>query len=218
MIYVNIPYANSSIPKNLGQVYNNFCENLPNDDDWACFLDHDAMFTTDNWYTQIEEIISKDDGSPRVYGARTNRINSTFQLVGNIDIHNHDMRYHREIGKYLQGKHYYDKMLVKTGATLQKGFSGIMILIQKSTWRKINGFIDGFNNVDNTLRYKLNEHNIPLYILNGMYIYHWYKANQPYDRCKEKFKVHYDCYIKNNQPFKYENIFLYNGTVDELPE
>ena len=32
-------------------------EILPNDNDWGCFIDHDAMFTTEDWYKQIDKII-----------------------------------------------------------------------------------------------------------------------------------------------------------------
>ena len=30
--------------KNIGCAYNKFMEILPSDDDFACFIDHDAMF------------------------------------------------------------------------------------------------------------------------------------------------------------------------------
>jgi hypothetical protein len=56
MIHTYIPYAPSSINKNIGAVYNGFM-NMISDDDWACFLDHDAMFTTLDWYKQLEDIV-----------------------------------------------------------------------------------------------------------------------------------------------------------------
>ena len=56
MIYTHIPYADSEHPKDLGWAYNNFMNNL-GDDDWACFLDHDAMFTVSDWYPRLERII-----------------------------------------------------------------------------------------------------------------------------------------------------------------
>ena len=48
MIYTHIAFAQSDCEKNIGCAYNQFMEILPNDDDCACFVDHDAMFTTSN--------------------------------------------------------------------------------------------------------------------------------------------------------------------------
>ena len=188
MIYTHIPYTPKELGTNLGYAYNKFMEMLPNDDDWGCFLDHDAMFTTTDWYNQLGEIIrcNSDIGA---FGARTNRLNSTYQLVGNIDVYNHDIAYHRTIGKHLQTK-YYDDLFVIDENTAQKGFSGVLILLKKSIWKKIKGFkAEGFNNVDNDLRYRLEEHKIPFHIMNGVYVYHWYKADNPYKRCRKKFKA-----------------------------
>ena len=76
-------------------------EILPNDDDWACFIDHDAMFTTSNWMNQLHDIIHKNP-SIGAFGARTNRVGYSWQLLGNIDVDNHDIKYHRAIGQHLQ--------------------------------------------------------------------------------------------------------------------
>ena len=96
MIYTNIPYTPSEYGTNLGYAYNKFMELLPNDDDWACFLDHDAMFTTSNWYHQLETII-KNNPDVGAFGARTNRVANTFQLVGNINLMSNDLEYHRNV-------------------------------------------------------------------------------------------------------------------------
>jgi hypothetical protein len=217
MIYTHIPYTPKELGTNLGYAYNKFMEMLPNDDDWGCFLDHDAMFTTTDWYNQLGEIIrcNSDIGA---FGARTNRLNSTYQLVGNIDVYNHDIAYHRTIGKHLQTK-YYDDLFVIDENTAQKGFSGVLILLKKSIWKKIKGFkAEGFNNVDNDLRYRLEEHKIPFHIMNGVYVYHWYKADNPYKRCRKKFKAINERYEKENKNnFDLNNIFLYKGTKGELP-
>lgn len=216
MIYTNIPFAPESSGTNLGVAYNKFMEMLPNDDDWGCFLDHDAMFTTKDWYNQLENIIKKypDIGA---FGARTNRLNCTYQVVGNIDVYKHDISYHRKIGKYIQTK-YYDDLLKVDKNTLQIGFSGVVILIKKSTWKQIDGFkTEGFNHVDNDLRYRIEAINQNLHIMNGIYVYHWYSADKPYDRCVEKFKVIDDHYKKNNKPFDINKVFLYNGRENELP-
>lgn len=178
MIHTYIPYADKEHPMNLGWAYNNFMK-LIGDDDWACFLDHDACFTTSSWYAQLEDVIAEN---PEIgaFGCRTNRIGNTYQLVGGIDTYNNDIEYQRKIGNKIKEK-YKDSISMVTKNTLQKGFSGVFILISKKTWKKIDGFLEGqFLGVDNDLRYRLKAKNIPLAIIDSVYVYHWYRFNNPY--------------------------------------
>lgn len=193
MIYINVPFASGSCKKNIGCAYNQFMEILPDDNDWACFIDHDAMFTTPNWLNQLQFIIDKN---PNIgaFGARTNRVGYSWQLLGNIDVDNHDIKYHRAIGKHLQ-KTYYDQ--ISPGATFEipnaknskysgwminePRFSGTLILVKKSVWKKINGFKQtGFLAVDDDFRARLHKHKIKFGIMDGVYLYHWYRADNPY--------------------------------------
>ncbi len=136
MIYTHIAYAPAECEKNIGCAYNKFMEIIPNDDDWGCFIDHDAMFTTSTWYNQINEIIEKNP-SVGAFGARTNRIAKKYQLIGNIDPYNHDIKYHRKIGEYLQKRYNHETLSVER-KTRPKGFGGVFILLKKSTWKKIS--------------------------------------------------------------------------------
>ena len=106
------------------------------------------MFTTSNWMNQLQFIINKnpDIGA---FGARTNRVGYSWQLLGNIDVDNHDIKYHRAIGEHLQ-KTYYAQ--ISHGATFEipnaksskysgwminePRFSGTLILVKKSVWKK----------------------------------------------------------------------------------
>ncbi len=90
--------------------------------------------------------------------------------------------------------------------------------IKKSTWKLIDGFVtEGFNHVDNDLRYRLEAQNDHLHIMNGVYVYHWYKADDPYKRCIEKFKTIYARYERENmRNFDLNKIFLYKGKPGEL--
>ena len=206
MIYTNIPYAPKECDKNIGCAYNKFMELLPNDDDWACFLDHDAMFTTSTWYNQLNDIIRKHP-TIGAFGARINRVAYPWQLIGNIDIDNHDMIYHRSIGNHLQKKYYYK---VSPGSLCghnnQPGpsrFSGTLILVKKSTWKVIGGFKqDGFLAVDDDFRERLATHNIQFGIMDGVYLYHWYRADNPYETSApmlDKVRALYADFIKNNK-------------------
>lgn len=185
MIHTYIPYAPKSIDKNIGAVYNQFM-NMISDDDWACFLDHDAMFTTLNWYKQLENIVeslSFSNRDARLLTACTNRIGNPEQVVEGIEAQNHDIYYHRKIGKQRQ---------VEYGSSLRECkilVSGVVILISKETWKQTGGFSDGFLGVDKDIDNKIRELGYKSYIMDGVYCYHWYRADgtpiQGYDYPEE---------------------------------
>ena len=219
MIYTHIPYTPKELGTNLGYAYNKFMEMLPDDDDWGCFLDHDAMFTTSNWYNQIADII-RNNPDVGVFGARTNRIASQHHLVGNIDVNNHDIKYHRRIGKYIQTKWYSDVLLLDSEKTKEAGLSGVVILIQKRIWSKLGGFkTKGFLGVDNDIRYRADEKNVKVGIMNGVYVYHWYRADKPkINKRGSKIlkEISRKWFAKNQKKsFIIEKIFLFGNTIDE---
>ena len=173
MIHTYIPYAPRSSDKNIGAVYNDFMAMI-SDDDWACFLDHDAMFTTLDWYKQIEEIIEEISLSDRPVGLLTtctNRIGNLEQVIAGIESQNHDIYYHRKIGRQRQLE--YGKSLRECDFLM----SGIVILISKKVWKKTNGFIDGFLGVDNNIDQQIRTLGYKSYIMDGVYCYHWYRAD-----------------------------------------
>jgi hypothetical protein len=173
MIHTYIPYAPKSMDKNIGAVYNSFMEMIP-EGDWACFLDHDAMFTTLGWYKQLEGILeelSVSDYNVGLLTACTNRIGNFEQRIENIDPQNHDIYYHRTIGNQRQ---------VKYGNTLRKCeylISGVVILISKEIWKQTSGFASGFLGVDNDIDQKIRDLGYQSYIMDGVYCYHWYRAD-----------------------------------------
>lgn len=169
MIHTYIPYTPKQLGNNLGWAYNRFMELIP-DDDWACFLDHDATFTTRYWYHQLEDIIGKylDIG---LYTCLTNRVGNFQQLVKGVDRENHDIKYHRQIGKQLQEKHYDDVF------SITNPLSGVVILISKKTWKTVGGFADGFLGVDNDIHEKCLANSIKVGLMGGVYVYHWYRGD-----------------------------------------
>ena len=93
---------------------------------------------------QLQFIITKnpDIGA---FGARTNRVGYSWQLLGNIDVDNHDIKYHRAIGQHLQ-KTYYDQISLQSATfeipnaksskysgwmVNEPRFSGTLILVKK---------------------------------------------------------------------------------------
>ena len=173
MIHTYIPYAPRSMHKNIGAVYNNFMKMLP-EGDWACFLDHDAMFTTLDWYQQLEEIIEGLKLSHPQAGLLTtctNRIGNFEQRISGIEPQNHDIYYHRKIGKQRQ---------IEYGNSLRECeylISGVVILISKEIWKKTVGFTDGFWGVDRDIDQKVRDLGYKTYIMDGVYCYHWYRAD-----------------------------------------
>jgi len=101
MIWTHLAYSQQ---KNLGKAYNDFMKLLP-EDDWACYLDHDAMMTTTTWYNQLESVISKHPEC-RCFVPMTNRIGCEWQRYGWVSEEDHDIRYHRRVGLQIQQSDY----------------------------------------------------------------------------------------------------------------
>lgn len=171
MIITVIPYCPEEKEKDLGYAYNQAMERV-NDDDWICFLDHDAMFTTPDWYKQMEEII-RDYPDGGIYTVYTNRIGCPWMIAPNVDVHIHDQLYHRKKGKEISDQYWCqieDKSDVKFDL-----MSGVVILTSKKTWKEVGGFKGGFLGVDNDYHVRMRKHNKRVILMKGIYVYHWYR-------------------------------------------
>lgn len=175
MIHTYIPYAPKELKRNLGATYNSFMAMLP-DGDWACFLDHDAMFTTSDWYPQLESIVNElPETKPEagILTACTNRIGNDEQIIfrkSSREALDHDIRFHRAIGKKRQDDF---------GLSLREAhnhISGVVILISKTVWAKTSGFKDGFLGVDIDIDRQIRSIGYKTYIMDGVYCYHYYRA------------------------------------------
>jgi GT2 family glycosyltransferase len=174
MIHTYIPYCPKDLEggKDLGLAYNKFMEIVP-DDDWVCFLDHDATWTTRDWYHQLEEIIERNP-DVGLLTTVTNRIGNPHQLITKfLDRDNHDIYRHREVGKKLQQSLRHHLVDVTDGQLI----SGVVLLLKKSTWKKVGGFKDGFLSVDNDMHSKVKNAGMKVCIMSGVYVYHWYRGD-----------------------------------------
>lgn len=164
-----IPYA---LDGNLGPVWNRILESLP-EDGWAVFLDHDAMFTTSIWYRQVVRAIKEQPEG--TFSCISNRIgmSSRWQSVNRneMDADEHDVRAHRIHGA-MQAK---DKTL--TDVTEDELMAGMFFVISKKTFNQIGAFPDGLRGLDNTLHVRLRRKGLKLFCINGLYLYHWYRAD-----------------------------------------
>lgn len=174
MIHTYVPYAPEDRKGDLGWTYNNFMNYL-NDDDWACFLDHDACFLTKDWYPRLNKIIELNPTVGLFYPF-TNRIAQPLQIPKNINVNSHDIKYHRQIADKIAAKGGYTVQIVP-GDTNRYLLSGVVMLISKSVWKKVGGFKSGFYGVDNNIHIACNSNNIPVGLMNGIYVYHWYRGD-----------------------------------------
>ena len=164
-----IPFAPASYKQNLGKVYNDYMEMLA-DDEWALFLDHDAMFTDPDWYTQIKDVIR---GNPDygLFTCKTSRINNPFQRHGGHE-YTHDLNYHLKVGQNLSN----EKYALVSDVTFGKSISGVILLISKKVWKQAP-FINGFLGVDNKIHHAVRLAGKKVGIIEGLYTYHFYRGD-----------------------------------------
>jgi len=184
MIHTYIPYAPKDKHTNLGWVYNNFMA-MVGDDDWVCFLDHDATFTTRDWYTQLETIVETNP-EYGMFTCMTNRIYMGYQKLRGVDRDNHDIKYHRVVGKKQQTMCANQVVMLNNVNQL---LSGVVILINKKTWKQTGGFANGFLGVDNKIHSDCIDNNIKVGLMLGVYVYHWYRGDGDIEHLTEANKL-----------------------------
>ena len=169
-IFENTPYNNE---KDLVKAYNDFMEIIP-DDSWALFRDADTLFL-DSFYNQLFEEAILQNPNTGCFTAVTNRINCADQL--HYEYKGDDISIHRDIAIKLREK-YGSSCKSFTG---HDKLSGFCILLKKSVWKEINGF-KPYNSksnilgVDNQLHIDLINNNHDIKIIQGLYMYHWYRG------------------------------------------
>ena len=173
--------------KKLAVAYNQIMERMY-PDDWVCFLDHDAMFTTYGWYNQIQEII---EGHPNggLFAAMTNRIGVRIQVpdaerskqvleeyggpVFTIPTNPHDIPFHRKFGSDLAKKRY----AAVTDITNRMS-NGVVMVTSKKMWEKVGGFNEereGLGGCDTDYHRDVKKKGGKVYLMQGVYVYHWYR-------------------------------------------
>ncbi len=55
--------------------------------------------------------------------------------------------------------------------------SGVVILLSRKTWGRLGGFADGFLGVDNAIHQAARDLGYRVYLMEGVYVYHWYRAD-----------------------------------------
>lgn len=170
MIYTHIAYSPNG-EKNLGKAYNDFMELLP-DDAFALFLDHDIMLLTYGWYPYLEAVL-KEHPDCGLFTCFTNRVNCRWQIASDANQRSNDIKYHRQFAVHQNASFSPEQCIDVTHK--KPCLSGFFILISKKVWKKIGKFKDGITGVDNDIHIKAREHGEKVMLIQGMYVYHWYR-------------------------------------------
>lgn len=179
----------SNIEKNLIKSYNWCLSAIKNNDDFALLLDHDAHFTTYSWNQQMHDIILKYPECG-VFVCVTNRCGGIRQLAGDclgtpIDQENNDHEYHRLKGEIIQKK-FYDQ-IEDYSQPIPHHLSGLAILVKKSICEKVpfRSWTPGKMalGVDSAFHQDLYDAGEKVYIMKGVYLYHYYRNNGKKGTC-----------------------------------
>ena len=162
-----IPYADD---RNLGRAYNECMVMLP-EDGWGVLVDHDAVFTNREWHRQIALAIAQHPEGAFV--VRTNRIKCPYQQVVGVDPKNHDMGYHRRWGAMLASH------TTLRDVTDDREPGGVVMICSKKAWQDIGGFAHGLHYVDRTWGHALKRVGRRIYLIEGVYVYHWHRGGGP---------------------------------------
>ena len=165
--FINIPWNKK---KNLGKAYNDFMRLLDNDD-YAVFIDGDAQFLTTDFGNRLQYYI---DTYPEcgLFTARSNRIHQSWQRAGDWD--SDDIKEHRKYAVVIPKKTVTDV----SNAPDNQLMSGVLIMIKKSTWKRLGGFKkDGMLGVDNDIHLQAKRCGEKVYLMDWIYLYHWYFGN-----------------------------------------
>lgn len=173
MITTYIPYAGKDDELNLGATYNEMMEACPTE--WACFLDHDAMWLTKDWYADLTEAAHYAGKSGiGLLSCVTNRIGTGVQRIkGHQDTH--DIMRMRRVAQEVRQSFGGDlERAVDTNVT---NLSGVVILISKKAWRDMGGFADGFLGVDYDACARMRRAGYLVGLMRHVVVYHWWRAD-----------------------------------------
>lgn len=163
-IHYITPYA---LDKNLGAAYNDAMEMIPSDEDYGAIQDADTMFLTPDFGTQIYEIVKKHPEAG-MFTCLTNRVGNLAQCYNGRISGKSDIAYHRRLAYNLKNK--YGNNVIALG----KPISGLLMIMQKKVWKKYH-YPNGLLGVDNKISAKLLRNGMPIYLMKGVYMFHYYR-------------------------------------------
>lgn len=179
-IYFHMPWdENGDIGKSMNEHLLNV--HWTKHEDWIAFYDYDCMFTTKDWYKQMIQVI---ESNPKCKGitARINRMATQEMMVAGVDPFNFDYSYHRRVGQRLAKKHFGQSSTISTPGH----FSGTFFAVHIKTIKDLGGFPETGDIMghDQLIHKMIVEAGHEWRVCDGVYIFHWYKADEPYEHSK----------------------------------
>ena len=167
-IWYSNPY---STEKNIGKAYNEFCEIVPNEDDWIVISDGDVCYLTHKWGLHIAETIKLHGENFDLITCVTNRLARPIQRYKGEFSENHDMIYHALIAKELEENHWCEVEDITKG----KKVAGLLMIFKKSLWNKVK-FRENDIAFDDTFSKELIKRGCKFGMMKGLYVYHFYRG------------------------------------------
>ena len=159
--------------KNIGVYYNDFMNRL-NNDEYGCITDGDAIFTTDFWGNQFEDIVERHPECG-LFVPMANRIGCVVQREPEAEMLGDDMTEHRNLGLTLYIEKYSEIEDISDIPGIDIG--GVLMLLSKKLWLKAGGFKKtGILGVDNDFHWRVKAMYEKVYLMKGVYLYHWYRG------------------------------------------
>ncbi len=158
-IDVRIPFRSQA---KLGEEYNHIMSET--NCDWVLFLDHDIFLCNPHWYLLCEKAIAKDKNAG-LFTCWVNNKGKTMQRAFDCP-ETTDIEDHTKYAKNLFEKFKYDITEIDRA-------SGMFLLVNKSKWKKVGGFLgEGIFQEDWNFSKRLKDAGIKIYRIDGLYVYH----------------------------------------------
>jgi len=173
MVHYFTPYSSS---RDLGQAYNACFQLVRDPEDWVCLMDGDIQFLNSDYGHQIEEVISRYPETG-LFTCLTNRVGTKVQCLNGFPSEDTNILNHHRIAEQLS----------QTKRTEveehQQAISGFLMLIQKKVWDRIGGAPEGIGilTIDNRISKKILEHGLKIRIMQGLYVFHFYRLHKEID-------------------------------------
>jgi len=147
--------------------------NLLKPGDYGVFVDGDTQFLTYKYGNQLYDVTDRYP-SIGVFTCYTNRVDCKWQILPNVDKDSNDILYHRTLAQ-IQEDSYYCKIKDITNLS---SMSGVFMMIKKEFYDEMGSFPEeGMLGIDNHLHKRVKELNQKAYLIEGLYIYHYYRNN-----------------------------------------
>ncbi len=168
-LIMTVPYV---INQNVGIAYNRIMNEL---NGWVGFMDHDIYFANAGWYELFVDAIDRLGKKAGFITCVTNRIGCQLQKQPGVDRNNHDIRYHKKMARQV-----YDQSGNEIIDITESPFSpsALVFITHKEAWQKVGGFSERKHiGCDNDYCGRLKCEGYRLFLIKGLYVYHWYRAN-----------------------------------------